>query len=348
MEQNTGAASYNKPKNRLATLFISLLVILLVLSSQLPLLTFFAWLGERLGVFATIFLGIFIEALPFLLLGTLGSGFVEVFLKQDQVQNLFPRNRWLSTLAGSLMGLVFPVCECGVIPFTRRLFGKGLPISAGISFLLASPVVNPIVIASTAAAFGTGQMLGLRIGISLLVAFIIGLVFSVARGPAEILKTQSLPETHFHLHNTGLHRQPFQPTRLQQMLVIAGDEFFEMGRYLVIGAALAAALQALVPQTILLALGQGPVISVLILMLLAVVLSICSTVDAFVVLGFVGTFSPGAILAFLVFGPMVDIKSTLMYLSVFKKRAVLYLILLSFGLSFLAGLMVNLLTMGDF
>jgi uncharacterized membrane protein YraQ (UPF0718 family) len=313
-----------------------------------PLLALFPWLRERLGVFSTIFLGIFIEALPFLLLGTLGSGFVEVFLKQDQFQNLFPRNRWLSALTGSLMGLVFPVCECGVIPFTRRLFGKGLPISAGISFLLASPVVNPIVIASTAAAFGAGQMLGLRVGASLLIAFVIGLVFSVARGPAEILKTRSLPETDFYLHNPGLHLQPFQPTRLQQMLVIAGDEFFEMGRYLVIGASLAAALQALVPQPILLALGQGPVISVLVLMLLAVVLSICSTVDAFVVLGFVGTFSPGAILAFLVFGPMVDIKSTLMYLSVFKKRAVLYLLLLSFGMSFLVGLMVNLLTMGGY
>ncbi|GAB4495678.1 MAG: permease [Anaerolineales bacterium] len=348
MEQNVGPASHTKSQNRLAIVFIILLVIILVQSSQMPLLALFPWLRERLGVFATIFLGIFIEALPFLLLGTLGSGFVEVFLKQDQFQNLFPRNRWLSALTGSLMGLVFPVCECGVIPFTRRLFSKGLPISAGISFLLASPVVNPIVIASTAAAFGAGQMLGLRVGASLLIAFIIGLVFSVARGPAEILKTRSLPETHFHLHNTGLHRQPIQPTRLQQMLVIAGDEFFEMGRYLVIGAALAAALQALVPQPILLTLGQGPVVSVLVLMLLAVVLSICSTVDAFVVLGFVGTFSPGAILAFLVFGPMVDIKSTLMYLSVFKKRAVLYLLLLSFGMSFLAGLMVNLWTMGGY
>lgn len=83
-------------------------------------------------------------------------------------------------------------------------------------------------------------------------------------------------------------------------------------------------------------------------MALAIVLSICSTVDAFVVLGFVGTFSPGAILAFLVFGPMVDIKSTLMYLSVFRKRAVFYIILLSFGMSFLAGLLVNLLMMGGF
>ncbi len=343
MEQNTGAVPLPKPRNRFGVLLVIVLVLSLILSSQLPLLAVLPWLWERLGVFATIFLGIFIEALPFLLLGTLGSGFVEAFLKHDQFQNLFPRNRWLGALAGSLMGLAFPVCECGVVPFTRRLFSKGLPVSSGIAFLLASPVVNPIVIASTLAAFGWGQILGLRLGISLVIAFTVGLIFSVVRSPAEILKAQSL-----HLHHLELHTHPTLRARLQQVAVIAGDEFFEMGRYLILGAALAAALQALVPQQILLTLGQGPVISVLVMMILAIVLSICSTVDAFVVLGFVGTFSPGAILAFLVFGPMVDIKSTLMYFSVFKKRAVMYLLLLSFGLSFLAGLLVNLLMMGGF
>jgi hypothetical protein len=126
--------------------------------------------------------------------------------------------------------------------------------------------------------------------------------------------------------------------------LISGDEFFEMGRHLVMGATLAAAMQALIPQQILLDLGRGPVTSVLVMLTLAVILSVCSTVDAFVVLGFVGMFSPGAILAFLVFGPMVDIKTTLMYLSVFRKRAVIYLILLPFALSFLAGILVNLLT----
>jgi uncharacterized protein len=330
-----------RPKNRLWVFAVVAIVLLLVLSSQLPILTILPWLWGRLTVFSTVFLGIFIEAVPFLLLGTLGSGLVEVFLNQDQFQRLIPRRAFTGALVGSLMGLVFPVCECGVVPLTRRLFSKGLPISAGIAFLLAAPVLNPIVILSTSAAFGWGWMLVGRLGLSMLMAVIVGLIFSVAKSPAEILLPRQVEHNHFVM--ASALNPPTLRQRLNQMAVIAGDEFFEMGRYLILGAVLAAAMQALIPQPILLELGRGPVTSVLVMLALAVILSICSTVDAFVVLGFVGMFSPGAILAFLIFGPMVDIKTTLMYLSVFKKRAVVYLILLPFALSFLAGLLVNLL-----
>ena len=106
--------------------------------------------------FVTIFLGIFIEAVPFLLLGTLASGLVEVLVRRDQLTRLIPGTPVLASLAGVALGLAFPVCECGAVPLTRRLFQKGLPLSAGVAFLLAAPVVNPIVIASTWAAFGSG------------------------------------------------------------------------------------------------------------------------------------------------------------------------------------------------
>ena len=124
--------------------------------------------------------------------------------------------------------------------------------------------------------------------------------------------------------------------------VISGDDFMDMGRYLVIGSFLAAAMQTLVPQSALLALGSGPVISVLVMMLLAFVLSVCSTVDAILALSIANTFTTGSILAFLVFGPMVDIKSSLMFLGVFRRRTVLYLILLPFLLSLLMGVFINL------
>lgn len=334
-------SSKDQPKNRSWIFAAVATVLLLVLSSQLPLIAIFLWLWGRLAVFATIFLGIFIEAVPFLLLGTIGSGFVEAFLNQDQFQRLVPRRAFTGALAGSLMGLVFPVCECGVVPLTRRMFSKGLPVSAGIAFLLAAPVLNPIVILSTSAAFGWGWMLVGRLGLTLVMAITVGLIFSVAKSPAEILLPRQVEHTDFVI--TSVLNPPTLRQRFNQMVLIAGDEFFEMGRYLILGAVLAAAMQALIPQQILLELGRGPVTSVLVMLALAVILSICSTVDAFVVLGFVGMFSPGAILAFLIFGPMVDIKTTLMYLSVFKKRAVLYLILLPFAMSFLAGLLVNLL-----
>ncbi len=116
--------------------------------------------------------------------------------------------------------------------------------------------------------------------------------------------------------------------RLRQAAVIAGDEFFEMGRYLVIGAFLAAALQTFIPQAWLASIGRGPVLSVIVMAAIAVLLSVCSTVDAFIALAFAGQFATGGILSFLVFGPMVDIKSTLMFARVFRKRSVVYLVLL--------------------
>ena len=123
---------------------------------------------------------------------------------------------------------------------------------------------------------------------------------------------------------------------------VASDEFFEMGRFLILGSALAALMQTLVPQESLLALGTGNVLSVLFMQALAYILSVCSTVDSFLALAFVNTFTTGSIISFLSFGPMVDIKSTLMFTGVFKRRIVLYLILLPFAMNLLAGVFINL------
>ena len=114
---------------------------------------------ERFQTFVTIFLGIFIEAVPFLLAGSVVSGLIEVYLKRETLFRLIPRQPVVAALMGASMGLLFPVCECGVVPVTRRLYQKGLPVSVGIAFLLAAPVINPIVILSTYAAFGWGPIL---------------------------------------------------------------------------------------------------------------------------------------------------------------------------------------------
>jgi uncharacterized protein len=310
----------------------------IILFSILPL-TLFLQLGPRLNLFATVFLGIFIEALPYLLLGTLTSGIVEVFVDRDQIGRFISKRPVPAALTGALIGLVFPVCECGVIPLTRRLFHKGLPVAAGIAFLLAAPVLNPIVIFSTAAAFGWGAMLAWRMGLSLLIAVLVGLIFSVEQNPSNILHGVSiLAPSHDHAHH---EIQASFRDKVQGALLICADEFSEMGRYLVVGAMLAAALQTFIPQGTLLAIGNGPFLSVLVMLALAILLSICSTVDAFVALGFVGTFSFGSILSFLVFGPMVDIKSILMYLQVFRRKPVAYLVLFPFLMSLLLGMVFN-------
>ncbi len=300
-------------------------------------LTYWPVSADNWAVFSTIFLGIFIEAVPFLLLGTLASGLLEVFVDQDTIRRLTPSSPVLGALIGCFLGLLFPVCECGVVPLVRRLFRKGFPISAGIAFLLAAPVINPIVILSTITAFGFGKMVILRIGITLATAFLTGLVFSTVKTPWEILKptawitpdTEDNPDEHHHCAVCEIHKTK-SAHKIEAVIQVTLEEFFEIGRYLIIGALLSAGMQTFIPQNTLLSIGNGPVISVLVMICMAVILSICSTVDAFVALGFGATFSTGSILAFLTFGPMVDIKSILLFLRILKPRPVIYLVIIPF------------------
>ena len=297
---------------------------------------------ERFQTFVTIFLGIFIEAVPFLLAGSVVSGLIEVYLKRETLFRLIPRQPVVAALVGASMGLLFPVCECGVVPVTRRLYQKGLPVSVGIAFLLAAPVINPIVILSTYAAFGWGPILWGRIIFTFVIAFAIGLIFQLAT-PNEVFPPATLQN---YLAPAETEPRPVGTVgeRLPLALRTAGDDFLDMARYLVIGCLLAAAMQTFIPQSVLLAVGANPVASVLVMLILAFVLSVCSTVDAFVALAFVGTFTPASILVFLVFGPMVDIKSTTMFLGVFQRRTVVYLVLLPMAMALLLGVYLNLNT----
>lgn len=334
---NTTTSLQRKPR---ALIWLVVVGVLLAALAGIVPFSAFVQLGSRLNLFATVFLGIFIEALPYLLFGTLVSGLVEVFLDRDAMARVVSKRAVPAAVSGALMGLVFPVCECGVIPLTRRLFHKGLPLPAGIAFLLAAPVFNPIVFFSTSAAFGWEAMLWWRMGLSLLIAVIVGLVFAVEKDPSNILRPVS-PDMHDHEHDHSHEGAKSFGDKIQQALLICADEFFEMGRFLVIGAMLAAGLQTFIPQESLLAVGSGPILSVLVMLALAIILSICSTVDAFVALGFSGAFSFGSILSFLVFGPMVDIKSVLMYSQVFQRKPVAYIVLFPFLMSLLAGIALN-------
>ncbi len=300
--------------------------------------------GAFVATFSTRFLGIFIEAVAFLLLGTLISGLLEVFVTNDDVVKLMPRNPIAATIAGSMLGFLFPVCECGVVPVTRRLFQKGLPVSVGITFLLAAPVMNPIVLASTYAAFGFGPILIGRYVISWVMAVSIGLLFSFQNHPQRLINPSALALISggsAEATTVPMQRMALVPG-FKKALKLAGDEFFEMGRYLVVGCFLAALMGTLVTQQQLQALASNPVNSVLVMAGLAFVLSLCSTVDAFVALGFARTFTTGSILTFLTFGPMVDIKTTSMYLGTFRRKTVFYMVVLPFLISVLAGIWMNL------
>lgn len=298
-----------------------------VLGSVAPPVDAFA-----LRTFSAHFLSVFIEALPFLLAGTLVSGLVESFARPDALARLVPRGALPRAIAGALLGFLFPVCECGVVPVVRRLLRKGVPATAAVAFLLAAPIVNPIVLWSTAAAFGWGPVLYARFSVAIAVAVVTALI----AGGANL---RVLPGGHEHAHP-----QPRGAARkFLAALSIAGDETLEMGAFLVFGCAAAAAMRTLVPQGALTAIGGGNIVSVAVMQLTAFVLSVCSTVDAFIAFGFAGAFGTGAIVAFLTFGPMIDIKSTLLFLSVFPRRTVAALLLLPLVLTFVAGVALNFL-----
>ncbi|GLY08878.1 permease [Pseudobacillus badius] len=269
----------------------------------------------------TIFISILIEAIPFVLIGVFIAGFIQMFITEEMLAKVIPKNRYLAVLSAAFIGALFPACECGIVPIVRRLILKGVPLHAGIAFMLTGPVINPVVLFSTYLAFGSQwDMPFYRSGLSFIVAVLVGLIIS-----RQFKGNQLIAKGAVHNHCDASGKQTFMK-KFAGMLRHAADEFFSVGKYLIIGAFVAAAMQTYVKTSTLLEIGQTEAASHLVMMGLAFVLSLCSEADAFIASSFRSTFSTGSLVAFLVFGPMVDIKNVLMMLDAFKKRFILYLV----------------------
>jgi uncharacterized membrane protein YraQ (UPF0718 family) len=286
----------------------------------------------------TIFLGVVIEATPFLLLGVLVSQLLARWLRSERLLAWLPRSRLGSLVALAGMGVLFPVCECGNVPVARRLVTRGVPAAGAVVFLLSAPALNPVVALSTYAAFrDQPAIVAYRLVLTFVVALGVGLLLSLHPRPSDLLRFR-VPAGPEH---TGPSTYAGRLAGARGFATDALAEFVEMGAVLVIGAALAALTQILVPRSALLGVGQGPTVSVVAMMGLAGVLSVCSTVDAFVALAYAGTFSDGSLVAFLVFGPMIDIKSLLLMLTVFTARTVALVAVLVAEAVLLLGVAIN-------
>jgi uncharacterized protein len=286
----------------------------------------------------TIFLGVMIEAVPFLLLGVLVSQVLALVVHGERLVSWLPRGRLASLSALAGLGALFPVCECGNVPVARRFLRQGVPVAATLVFLLSAPALNPVVALSTYAAFSDQpSVVVLRLALTFVVSVGVGLLVSIHPRPAELVRLRAAPAARHH-DAPPAGRAPAAALRFAQG---AFAEFVEMGAVLVVGAALAALTQTLVPRATLLSLGQGPFVSVVVMMVLAAILSICSTVDAFVALAYAGTFTDGSLLAFLVFGPMIDIKSVLLMLTIFSAKMVILVAALVAEAVLLIGLALN-------
>jgi uncharacterized membrane protein YraQ (UPF0718 family) len=294
-----------------------------------------AWFKFSLPDFQYAFLSILLEGMPFLLGGAILSGLLEEFLPQSLMTRLLPRNPRVAVIISGLLGTIFPVCECGIVPVVRRLMRKGLPVSCGITYMLAAPIVNPLVILSTLAAFrgqGALEMTFMRFGLGLSVAVLAGWVCSYV-APFSILRPGLLgPEGDDHEHHHDAGRSLLD--RLQNIAGVASRDFLDVSVYFVIGAAAASLFSTAVNQEIILPLASNPPLAIASLMGLASVLSVCSTTDAFIA-ATLTTFPMAAKLAFLVFGPMLDFKLLFLYGSAFSKR---FILSLAVGLFVVIGL----------
>jgi uncharacterized membrane protein YraQ (UPF0718 family) len=285
------------------------------------------------------FLSILVEGVPYLLLGTLISGFIDAYLPANAMDRLLPRRTFPAVLVAGLLGAVFPVCECAVVPVIRRLVRKGLPVSCAITYMLSAPIINPVVVFSTLSAFKGRDgglfaseavfMTGSRVVMAYLITVLVGLVVSRFL-PARILQPRVLAEagSDSHSHARGTHDD-----RVTHALRTSMTDFLDTGMYFVIGVLITSVFNT---QLMVRPDFQGGIavvaghdwLGVPAMMGLALLLSLCSTTDAFIAAN-MQAFSWVAKLAFLVFGPMVDLKLLFMYTTVFKKR-------------FVAGLVVSL------
>jgi uncharacterized membrane protein YraQ (UPF0718 family) len=313
------------PRRRLldGRLIVLLVVVALytrgMLSASLNLIALRTW--------ATVFVAIIVQALPFLGLGVLVSGAITALVSPAALARLLPRPAALAVPAAALAGAALPGCECASVPVAGRLTARGVAPAAAVAFMLAAPAVNPVVLVATAVAFpGQPRMVAARFLGSLLTSVVVGLVWSRVNSQALVERTRS------RLGGDGPRWQTFTSA--------ARHDLWEAGGWLVVGAAAAATLQVVVPRSALLAVAGHPALAALALGLLAVLLAICSEADAFVAAS-LREFSLTARLVFLVVGPAVDVKLIAMQSGVFGRRFAARFAPLTFVVAVTCALLVS-------
>lgn len=283
-----------------------------------------AW-SSLIGNLSINFLAMVVEALPFMLIGSLAGGLIEVFVPVHLVDRVFGHHHLRSILLAGGMGLAFPVCECAIVPVVRRLLGKGVPLGAAITFLLSGPIVNVVVAASTAIAYSYNwQVVILRLGSGYVIAVMLGLVLGWIwqRGQALVpdLETRSVSSCGHEHCATGAETHGSLFGRICHALEHALDDFFAIAFYLVIGAFIAAFVRSTFSLEFFSGLSASPWQAIVVMMVMALMLNLCSEADAFIAAGFRGLLPASAQLAFMVLGPMLDIKLLLMYMGLFRAR----------------------------
>lgn len=296
---------------------------------------FYLTANTYLGSFVTLFLGVFLQAVPFLVIGVLLSSAIQVYVSADWIRSKFPKNMVLGQLFAIVAGFCLPVCDCASIPVFKGLVKKGVPLSAAVTFMLVSPVINPVVILSTWYAFnGNLKIIAARCGLGMLCAVLTGLTCLISP-PQKVLLADPVIQGG---DGYGDYEIPTsddsKAARFFQMMRHAQNEFFTVGTYLLTGIFVSTVLQEVWPGMTRSGGGIPILASVGFLMAMAFILSLCSSSDAVVARTMAGVFPAGALMGFLVFGPMIDLKNGAMLLGGFEKKFIVRLFVTTFLICF--------------
>ncbi len=295
-------------------------------------------LPNRVQDLLTLSISVIVESLPFVILGIMLSILVQVWVPDRWIMRILPRNAFLRRAMISFLGIFLPVCECGNVPLARGLIVKGFTVSESMTFLLAAPIVNPITILTTGQAFGFDSWVFVaRLVGGFVIANVIGWLFSTHPDQDTLLTDSFAAEC--RLLDPHEHEQ----SRWQKSVELFTRESAVIMPALFIGSLIAGLVQVAVPRAVLLSLGSNPLWSILAMMALAFVISVCSNVDSFFILPFASTFMPGSIAVFLVFGPIIDIKMLTLMRTTFRAKVLVQLTVIVGLLSALIGLVVNYL-----
>ncbi len=299
------------------------LMVLLVVTLYFAARPVFEALQIPFNTIVNVFLGIILQAVPFLLIGVLLSSAIQIFVPREWIERRFPKSIGMGMLVAIIGGFCLPVCDCASIPIFRSLVRKGIPLPVAVTFMTATPVINPVVMLSTYYAFGGDMTVVIgRVCLGIICAILIG-IFASRRSPKDqVLSGGALDRL---MCSCGCYEDAESVTTLKGKLGLflrhSQAEFFSVGKYLVIGTFIASIFQVMGTGLFTAAQsGAGLAASIVIMMAMAFALSLCSSSDAVIARGFANQFPMGAIMGFLVFGPMMDIKNVMMLSSGFSKR----------------------------
>ena len=293
---------------------------------------------------ATIFMSIFFESLPFLLLGSLISAIIETFVSNEKMAKLIPKNKFLGSIVGVFLGFFLPACDCAVIPVSKRLLKKKVPINVAISFMLASPIINPVVMLSTYYAFykTDPKIFWFRLIFGIVVALVIGTIMGIIFNKEEVTTNNSDKEC--ACEHSGHDHEHHHENKFVSIFKHTALDLFDVVKFLMFGALIASLIQVLVPRSIITTFNNNNILSIITLMIFAYLISLCSTSDSFVGKSLLSSFTESSIIAYLLLGPMIDIKNTIVLLGNYKKKFVITLISLIFIVIFIiSALVVNIL-----